>query len=87
VTVRAEVAVLPEGGVIGVGRAKVTPEGAAPTQDGTSVTAELNPLSDVTVIVDPALDPCITVIAIAEEAIEKSGVAGTGFTTSVIGTG
>ena len=51
VTVRGEVAKLPEGGVTGDVTAILTPEGAVPTQDPTRVTAELKALSEVIVIV------------------------------------
>ena len=86
VTVNGEVAVLPEGGVTGLGRVNETPEGAEPTHDGDRSTAALNPLSDETVIVEPPLDPCVIEIVIVDELIEKSGEGGIALTTRVIGT-
>jgi hypothetical protein len=77
VTVNGEDAVLPDGGVTGPGREKVTPEGADPTHEGESATAALKPLSDVMVMLESPLDPCITEMLIVDELIEKSGVAGT----------
>ena len=76
-TVNGEDAVLPDGGVKGPGREKVTPEGADPTHEGERSTAALKPLSDVTVIVESPLDPCITEMLIEDELIEKSGAAAT----------
>ena len=84
--VNGEVAVLPEGGVTGLGKVKATSDGADPSHEGESTTASLKPLSDVTVIVEPPLDPCITEILIEDELIVKSGDGGTGLTTSVMGT-
>ena len=55
--VKVEVAVAPEGGVIGVGSEKATSVGAAPTQEGDKVTDELKPLSEVTLIVATLLEP------------------------------
>ncbi len=57
IIVNVDVAVLPDGGVIGVGSVKVTPVGAAPTQEADRSTAELNPLIEVTVIVVEPLPP------------------------------
>lgn len=68
-------AVLPAGGVTGLAILKVTPVGAAPSQEGVSVTAELNPLTEVTVIKEPALEPWTTETPTGAAAIKKSGVA------------
>ena len=57
VTERGDVAELPEGGVTGDVMAILTPEGAVPTQEPTKVTAELNALSEVTVIVEEPPPP------------------------------
>jgi hypothetical protein len=55
--VSVEVAVLPEGGVIGLGRLNMTSLGADPTQEGDKLTAELNPFADVTVMMAVLLVP------------------------------
>ncbi len=68
-------AVLPAGGVTGLAILKVTPVGAAPSQEGVSVTAELNPLTEVTVIKESALEPWTTETPMGAAAIKKSGVA------------
>lgn len=52
-----EFAVPPEVGVTGDVTVKLTSEGAVPTQDPESVTAELNPFSDVTMMVAELLPP------------------------------
>jgi hypothetical protein len=74
-TDNGEVAVLPDDGVIGVGSAKLTSDGAVPTQDGVNVTAELKPLSEPTVIVAEALPSWVTETADDDDEIEKSGPA------------
>lgn len=56
-TVNVELAVLPDGGVMGEGSEKLMPEGAAPTQEGANITGELNPLSEFTVMVADPLPP------------------------------
>ena len=73
VTVRGEVAKLPEGGVTGDVTAILTPEGAVPTQDPTRVTAELKALSEVIVIVAELPPPRVREIDAVDEVIEKSG--------------
>jgi hypothetical protein len=73
--INGDVAVLPDGGVIGVGSVNVTPVGADPTQEADRSTAELSPLIEVTVIVAVLLPPCVTGMAAREDEIEKSGVA------------
>jgi hypothetical protein len=56
-TDNGDVAVLPEGGVMGDVRAILTPDGAVPTQEPAKVTGKLNALSEVTVIVAEPLPP------------------------------
>jgi hypothetical protein len=56
-TVSVDVAVPPEGGVIGPGKLIVTPDGAVPTQEYVRATGELNPFVEPTVIVDVSLAP------------------------------
>ena len=55
--VRVELAKDPDGGVTGPGRLIEIPEGAEPIQEKLSATAELNPLSEPTLIVDVPLEP------------------------------
>lgn len=74
-----------EGGVMGLGRLKVTSEGVGPIHDTDIITGALNPLSDVTEIVESSLDPCDMAIVIADELIEKSGDGGNGLTINAIG--
>jgi hypothetical protein len=57
VTVRVDVAVEPEGGVIGPGTLTVTPDGAEPTHELLKATAEVKPFNEPTVIVDVPLAP------------------------------
>jgi hypothetical protein len=73
-TVRVDVATTPGGGVIGPGRFVFTFVGAAPTQEVESATAELNPFTDKTLIVDVPLLPFTIESAVGPEDIEKSGV-------------
>jgi len=73
-----------EGGVIGLGRLKVTPEGVGPIHDTDIITGALNPLSDATDIVESSLDPCDIAIVTADEVMEKSGEGGNGLTINVI---
>lgn len=47
----------PGGGVIGDGKSNETPAGALPTHEAVNVTGELNPSSDVTIIVVDPLSP------------------------------
>jgi hypothetical protein len=47
----------PGGGVIGVGKANVTPDGAFPTHEAVNVTGKLNPSRDVTITVVDPLSP------------------------------
>ncbi len=42
---------------MGLGSAKVTPDGAEPTHDPINATAELNPFIEPTVTVDDAVAP------------------------------
>lgn len=58
----------------GEGSAKFTSEGAAPSQDVVKVTAELNPLIEVTVIVAEPVPPWVTESNGVNDATEKSGV-------------
>jgi len=57
VTIKLEVAVLPDGGITGVGRENATFEGAVPTQEADRSTAELNPFVDPMVIVEVPPSP------------------------------
>ena len=52
-----ELDVPPDGGVIGDGSAKVTSAGAVPTQEPTSITAEVKAFSEVTVMLAEPLPP------------------------------
>ncbi len=52
-----DVAVPPEGGVIGPGKLIVTPDGAMPIEEYARATGELNPFDEATVIVDVPLAP------------------------------
>lgn len=54
---------------------KVTPIGADVIQEPESATAELNPLSEITVIVADSLIPWTIEIEDAEDLIKKSGRA------------
>ena len=51
VTDNGDVAVLPEGGVMGDVSAKLTPDGAVPTQEPPKSTGDVNAFSEATVIV------------------------------------
>lgn len=73
--VRVDVAVPPDGGVMGEGSVCVTPVGAAPTHEPDSATAELKLLSEVTVHVLVPLPPCATLIDDGPHAMLKSGTA------------
>ena len=74
VMVNVEVAVVPAGGVMGVGSANETSDGADPTHEPDNATAELKPFSDVTTMIDVELDPCMTEVVGADAAIEKSAI-------------
>jgi hypothetical protein len=67
-----ELAAPPGGGVIGEGKAKLTPDGAFPIHEAVKVTGALNPPVEVTIIVDELLSP--STIETDDEAavIEKS---------------
>ena len=56
-TVRVELAKDPDGGVTGPGRLIEIPDGAEPIQEKLNPTAELNPLFELTLMVDVALEP------------------------------
>ena len=56
-TVRVDVAVEPEGGVIGPGMFTVTLDGAEPNQESLKATAEVNPFREPTVMTDVPLVP------------------------------
>ena len=56
-TVRVELAVDPDGGVIGPGKLTEIPVGAEPIHEKLKPTAELNPLFEVTVMTDVPLEP------------------------------
>lgn len=74
-TVNVDVAVLPDGGVIGLGRPNVTLLGADPTHEGDKVTAELNPFTDVTVMTAVLLAPWFSATVAGDDPIVKSGTA------------
>lgn len=73
--VSVDVAVMPDGGVTGVGSVGVTPAGAAPTHEPERSTAELKALSEVTVHKLVPVCPCCTVNGLSQES-EKSGAGG-----------
>jgi hypothetical protein len=75
VTVRVDVAVPPEGGVTGPGRLMETPEGAVPTHEYVSVTAELNPLVEAMFTFDVPDPPAAIVSEPGLAPIVKSGVS------------
>jgi hypothetical protein len=74
VTVRVEVAVPPEGGVTGPGRLIETPEGAVPNHEYVSVTGELNPFVEPTLMSDVPDSPGLMASELGLVPIEKSGV-------------
>ena len=76
VIVASDVAVPPDGGVMGDGSVVVTPAGAPPNHEPERATAELNPLSEVTVHVLVPLPPCVTVTGDGAQLMVKSGVIG-----------
>lgn len=73
--VRVEVAVPPEGGVMGEGSVGVTPAAAAPSHEPESATAELKLLSEVTVHMLVPLPPCATVTGDGAQEMLKSGAS------------
>ncbi len=74
--VRAEVAVPLAVGVTGLGRSKLVPDGAVPTQDPASPTWLLKPSNEVTIIVAVPLEPGLTEIKFGEEETAKSAAPG-----------
>ena len=72
-TVRLEVAYDSDSGVTGPGRLIETPVGANPTQEKLNVTAELNPLSELTLMTDAPLEPSLIEIEVGLADNVKSG--------------
>jgi hypothetical protein len=75
VKVSREEAVPPTGTVTGLGRFMVIPEGTTPDQAGVKSTVELNPLTDVSMIVVDCEKPGLRLIVAGEGVVPKSGAA------------
>ncbi len=73
-TVRVEVAIPPEGGVTGPGKLIDTPDGAVPTHEYVSVTEELNPFVEPTLMLEVPDPPGAIVSELGLAPIVKSGV-------------
>jgi len=74
-----ELASPPAGGVTVCGTLTLMPVGALPTQETEKVTGELNPLSELTTTLVPALRPGMVETVSEDGVTEKSGnIAGAG---------